>query len=419
MKNRVIALILALSMLFGLASCAKSDELPPKDKYLTVEVEAVEYNDGDIDEAALRVADIAEDFVTKFYNRSLGEARKAEVISTFKTDIYQALLDIGIYKHELFAMIECMEECLTYSTDIDDRTNRALIADLYVRWNRILDSDRLGALIFELQMLSLESTLEDKKEKYDKYGYGYYLEDVEYYTGLIERANALGRQKFADALSVLTFMVSSLVGMVEADTGNIKLAIGDIFVIMEKQGERFVTLDIGDSDWQVVAEMCEVFIPTNPTSDMRDKMLTALGDDDFFVNAATLMPDIIAFYRAITDNISQETIDMIESEEELAYARAFCSELLNNKEALSLLLDSISEEMPCVGAGCLSVIKAYDRVGYEAFCETDTSDKEGVISSLETFAENPTEDSLDAVREELVAFIAGINPVVAYVYLYK
>ena len=40
----------------------------------------------------------------------------------------------------------------------------------------------------------------------------------------------------------------------------------------------------------------------------------------------------------------------------------------------------------------------------------------GIITWCHTFS--PSKMCLDAVREELVAFIAGINPVVAYVYLY-
>ena len=416
MKNRIIAILLVLSMIFGFTSCEKTEEIPPKDKDLTVEIETVEYDIATIDEAAVRMADIAELFVLMYYGRAISEKDRVNISEIFKEGVYPALSDIKIYKHELYAMMDCIEECLTYSAEDKEENNQEFFFDLYTRWNRILDTDRLGALIFELQIISLEEKLKDKQEKYDKYQYSYLIVDIEYYTDFIARARGLGRERFADALSVITFMSSAFVGIFDADTGNIKLSIGDVFVIMERQSKRFVDLGLADGEWEIVAELCEEFIPTK-TSNIRDKVLIALGDDDFFIGLASLMPDVITFYRELTKNISEDTIDIIEGNGDLAYESALCLELMNNKQALMAILDKISEEMPAAGYYSTSALKAYDDKGYSAFLERETCQKDDVILAIEAFTNTPTKEAFDWISNSFKMFIAGVNPVFAYVYL--
>ena len=48
----------------------------------------------------------------------------------------------------------------------------------------------------------------------------------------------------------------------------------------------------------------------------------------------------------------------------------------------------------------------------------ETEDADGFISAVANFVEDPTEENLDRLNDARIAFIAGINPVVAYVYFY-
>jgi hypothetical protein len=172
-----------------------------------------------------------------------------------------------------------------------------------------------------------------------------------------------------------------------------------------------------DTDWQTVAEICEDFIPTKASS-LGEKILISLEYDDFFIDAAVLMPDAVAFYATLTRDISKESIAILEENAPLAYERVVCGELLKNREALTSFLSIVKEKLPAAGARSLSAIQTYDREGYRAFLERDVADIADVTAVLEKFVAEPTDRGFAEVKETLVAFVAGINPVVAYVYLY-
>lgn len=419
MKNRIIALILALAMLFAFASCDRSeDEIPPKDKDLTVEIETVEYDDASVEEAASRVSELSANFLRLMGKPSINDERKAEIGEYFKTDILPVLMEIPIYQDELLELIEYAEESVRlFDSENEDDLNPSLALDLYTKFSAALDAQRLGYLIYELQLLALSERLGSAKDKYDKYG-GFYVYDVEYYTELIERAQTLGRKSYSDAFSVIAFMASSLAASSDTDGEIISVTPADVLAIMKKQGERFSSLTLREGDWQTVAAMCEEFLPDKANDNLKSKLLLSLEEDDFFIETAVLMPDLIDFYVAMTSDISEGSADIIEEGAPLSYERVLCGELVKNEAAFRALLLKMEDKLPKTGSYSLSAVKAYDREGYLAFLERDSVDAEGVISAIKTFDADPTEDNLGLAKEKCIDFIAGINPAFAYVYLY-
>ena len=352
----------------------------------------------------------------KYYDKQLTDAEIANVDAAVKTEIFPFILDIPIYKDELFAMIECAEEALGDRED-EEADQAGSDLDLYKKLGQILDGARLGALVYELELFNLDRKADEAMKKYNNGSGKRYLEEAEYYQSLIVKAEQLSRAKFADAFSVLAFVAASAAEGVDTDTGDIRVTIGDVFVILGKQGEKFASMGLVDADWQTVAEIYEDFIPTKATS-LREKILISLEYDDFFIDAAVLMPDAIAFYATLTKDISKENIAILESGEPLAYERVVCGELLKNREALISFLSVMEEELPAAGAKSLSAIKAYDKAGYNEFLTRDVADADGVVAALEAFVAEPTEEGLGAIKDTFVAFVASINPVLAYVYLY-
>ena len=418
MKNRIICLAIAFAVLFGFASCNKTveEEVPPKDHELSVEIETVEYDEASINEASARIADITAEMIKKYYNKQLTDDELASVDAAIKTEIFPSVQEIPIYKNELFAMIECAEKYFEAGEDEEAEPSGSYF-DLYKSFGEIIDGARLGALVYELEIFNLDRKADEAMKKYNNGSGNRYLEEAEYYESLIAKAEQLGRVKFADAFSVFAFMVSSAEEGVDIDTGDLRVTFGDIFVILGKQGEKFASMGLSEADWQIVAEICEDFIPTKATN-LRERIMISLGYDDFFIHAAAFMKDVVDFYAILTRDISKENIPILEANEPLAYERVVCGELLKNRDALVTFLSAMEEKIPEAGAKSLSAIKSYDKAGYHEFLERDTADIDDVISTLEVFVAVPTEQAFAAVQEMLVAFVAGINPVVAYVYLY-
>lgn len=414
MKNRIICVAIVFATLFGFASCNKTveEEIPPKNHDLAVEIETVEYDDATINEASARIADITAEMLLKYYNKQLTDAERAGVIAAIKTEILPSVQGIPIYKDELLSMIACAEGQIDSGEE-----DFGSYFDLYKSFGEILDGARFGALVYELELFNLDRKADEAMKKYNNGSGNRYLEEAEYYKALMTKAEQLGRAKFADAFSVFAFMVSSLEEGVDLNAGDLRVTIGDIFVILGKQGEKFASMELGEGDWQIVAEILEDFIPTKAT-DLRERMMISLGYDDFFIEAAVFMPNVVEFYALLTRNISKENIPILEANAPLAYERVVCGELLKHMDALVSFLSAMEEEIPAAGAKSLSAIKSYDKAGYNAFLERDTAEIADVISALEAFVAEPTEQGLAVVKDTFVAFVAGINPVVAYVYLY-
>ena len=417
MKNRIISLVLALALIFCLASCRGDEEIPPKDTYLTVESETVEYTEEGIDTLSTRVADIFARLAPHLGYPAISDAKKSEIAEYFRTDIIPVLQEILIYQDELFELADSAEECLMDLEEQNkDDVDLGFAINIYTEFSAVLDAERTGAFIYRLGLISLSNKRDAAKKNYDKYGTGY--DKIAYYDSLIEDVNTLGGESFSDAFSAIMFMLSSVIGLSDSNGGSFKVTPADVLVVIEKQGEMLDSISLTDSEWQTVAAMCEEHIPTGTRNDLQGKMLMSLNNDNFFITAATLMPDVIAFYSAVATDVSEDATDIIESDDPMAYELAVCTELLKHEGEFRALLTKLSEELPGVGKFMQGGINAYDKSGYAAFCERPVATADDLMLAIETFAADPTEDALSAVNDSAVAFLAGINPVIAYVYFY-
>lgn len=416
MKNRIISLALAVALLFSLVSCYKAEYVPPKDKYLTVETETVEYNEERITAICEQFADIFARIAPRIGYPPINEEKEKSIAEMLREDVAPIARTIPIYEDELSAMVNIAEEYAALSEEQNkEDIDSGFLLGLYTKFSTVVDSERLGRFTYHVQLLRLRDKLADAEEQYEKRGYGY--ETVLHYITLIEDAEALGEDKFSDAISVVTFMLASSVGLGDIQGGAVSLTSSDALVVMQKQAQRLESLELADADWQTVAAMCEENIPKGAESFKR-KMLVALNNDNFFIGASVLMPDFVHFYAALAENATKESIDLMSSEEALAHERAIYGEIVKNEDQLRAFLDKISDELPQVGSFASSAVKAYDKAGYTAFLERPTLNVDGFVSAIKSFVDDPTESTLIALNEAKCAFIAGVNPFIAYVYLY-
>ena len=419
MKNRIIALFLLVSLVFGMTSCDRGQEIPPKDRPLVVESEDVVYTDEGIAEIADGLVKTADILMPILGYPKLKDDERAELHSLTRDRIIPIAREIPIYESELRRIFDILvEELSAISADNTDTDRLGIIADAYARMSAHVDSRRLGELIFELDLEWMGDSLERAKDRYDRYGYSYYLEDIEKYTALISDAEQLGSEAFSDALSVFMFIASASFGTVIADGSTVGVKAADILVIMKKQGEKFASLGINEAQWQTVAAMCEELIPDAISSAIHAKVTWTLDDEDYFTSAAAVMPDVIDFYEIFTSEISPEAAEGIEEGTELSLALSICRELARNKSALTDLLSAMEEKIPGASEAQISIMTTYEKEGYAEFTSLYLSSKEELIASIEAFVNEPTEDSIEELKRTVIGFAASINPVVAYVYMY-
>lgn len=415
MKNRIIAFLLTVFMAFGLASCKKDKDKKPESSAITVDEEKIEYDSQYVDQASEEVKSLASDFARILgYSDQINTDEMEMIGSTFRNDIVPILADVEIYPSEFTSLMECAHEIVALLDDESSQYGEGpeAVSAMYGKLAAVLDTDRLGALVFELYTLALDSEIDKAQANYDKYGYPYLIEDINYYTELIGRAEALGRKNFADALSVVSFSASLINGSLSTENDGISISAADSFDVLKKQGEKFASLTLSASEWQTVAEMCEVFMPKTGSS-----FEAALNNDDFFIESADIMPDFLAFYAKLTSDISPDSASSIDSGAQYAVELAICRELVKHEEEFRAFLAEAEKKIPEAGESSMTFIRLNDKAAYEEFCSTYAADSDELISAVKSFLSNPTGANYSLLKDACRGYFAELNSAVAYEYL--
>ena len=167
-----------------------------------------------------------------------------------------------------------------------------------------------------------------------------------------------------------------------------------------------------------MAAVAEEFLPDSGKS-VKEKLLLSLNYADFFIETADIIPDLIGFYAEAVSDISDEDIALIKSGGQYAYELFIARELLSNETSLRELLSKIEAKIPASDSGCITAIKSYDKAGYLAFCENYSATQDDFVSALRTFSTSATDGNYEVLKQALFGYLAGINSVVSYVYIYS
>ena len=419
MKNRIIAFILLLAMLFGMTSCEQKDEITPKDRPLVVESEDVIYTEEGISEIAEGLVAVADAFAPKLGYPALKEKNREEIRDFARNTLIPIALDNSIYESELLMLCDiALESAEKINKNAPYIDKLGVMADTYARMTAHIDISRLGALIYELDLELMRDKLAEAEERYDRYGYSYYLADVEKYTALIADAENVGAPMFADALSVIMFITSAAFGTIGADDDMLSVKSADALVILRKQSERFSSLNIDEKTWQTVATMCEEFIPDTASSAIHGKLTWTLDDENYFAESAAVMTDVLGFYSIFASDISPEAKLEIDDGTELQLARAVARELLKHRDDFDALLSAIEAKVLPASESTVALIHTYDVDGYSSFCSRYGATKEELIMGVEAFYADPTEEKYEELINLALGFAKSVNPVIAYVYFY-
>ena len=335
----------------------------------------------------------------------------------FRNEIVPALVDLKIYPEELSAIIEATDECLTLWEDNNVDNDPKLFSDLYTKLVSIIDTERLGGLIFEIEAVVLGAKLERAEKKYSEHSSTLNLRKLEYYRSLSDKAKTLGREKFVAAMEVILFGASSFNSSADFEDG-ISVSTSDTLEIMKRQGERFLALPLTEEDWQTVAAMCEEYLPTKAGESLGSKIFITLNNDNFFIEAADVMPALIKLYAALISDISSTDKEFLDSGSEYAYEAVIARQIVKHESEFGEFMLVFEEKLPGATSSAISSVKAYDKAGYNAFVEAYNTDLTGLMNTIKAFAETPCAATRGALTDAYCGYMARLNPVVAYVYFY-
>ena len=418
--RRVTSLALSFCILLGSAACTASPapiETAPIDRtpLTVVDVPAV-YTEQMCETYAARMTAICAEVVVRTEGLVLKETEKQKLTELFRQTLIPMLEAIPVYPEETEAVLSSAERLLADGGESDPWF---LWFGFYQSNLSILGSSRAGRLGYAAVTVWLSSREETCRDRYEKYGYAWYLTDAEHYASMRERlAVELGEDGFCNAAEILTFAASSLAGgaLAWGSSDGYGLSAGELTVILSQQSAHFVELSLTAEQWSLMGELLEEAAPKRPNTTLEAE-LGALADEAYFARAIRVMPSLLALYRAFTSRLTAEdTQAIVYGSDETARIHTVCRLLVACDAELSDLLADVDTYAATASE---KEQKILSQLGVLSDCQSfveasGRADAEMLRAAIAACAEAPTDARAEAVHAALCAYLATKAPYLFY-----
>ncbi len=418
---RVASFALTFCFLLGCVSCASKPapiETAPVDRIaLTVETPPAVYPEELREHYAARMTEIVAEVVRLTEGLILKDAEKQALTETVRRGLIPMLAAIPIYPEEIEAVLTSAERTLAESGETDAWS---LWIVFYQRNLPLFGSTRAGKLGYAAIAVWLASREQSCRDRYEKYGYAWYLDDAEHYASMQDRlASVLGEDGFCAAAEILTFAASSVAGGVSAwgDDLGYGLSAGELTAILSRQSSRFFELSLTTDQWSLVGELLEEAAPKRRNTPIKAE-LGVLADEGYFARAACVMPSLLSLYRAAATRMTAADTQAIAfGDDETARIHTVCRLLVECDSELSALLTAVETHAATESE---KEKKILSQLGVLADCQAfldaaGEADADALRASIAACAEAPTDARAEAVRAALNAYLATKAPYLYYV----
>ena len=409
MKNKILkritALFTAISLLTVFISCSGNNETPKYDENRRLEISKtdIEYSDEFIGGAKTSFAKIYAKIISVSKGFELSNLERADIEAYFVNECVPMLYKVGVYEHELKNVLSDSSDYVSKTEDEDAFT---LLFSLYRILLQELEAQRSGKIAYELSVSYLENEIKDSYDRYEKYGYSFYLDQAKDYEELLlDVTQTLTEQRFISALSMSAFFTSSLSAISKSESEPIEspfsLSDTETTFIISEQGEYFLNLDLSENDWQIYARLLTLFRPKSYTT-LTSAELYSLGNDGYFVNAASVMPSFITLYAAATRSLN----DLGEYSSKASTdgnAKAALNAVFANEELLDDLLLAAELHLATKSDSELSAIKSLGR--YEDFLSFEEGERKLTSLELKDALRTLMTSENEGVAEEIASLV--------------
>ncbi len=418
--RRAASLALSFCMLLGGAACTASptpNETAPVDRTPLTVVEApAVYTEQMCESYAARMSEICAEVVFRTEGIVLKETEKQKLTENLRKTLIPMLEAIPIYPEETEAVISSAERTLADGGEVE---SPFLWFGFYQSNLSILGSTRAGRLSYAAVAVWLQSREQTCRERYEKYGYAWYLTDAEHYASMQQRlANELGEEGFCNAAEILTFAASSLAGGASAwgSTEGYGLSAGELTAILARQSAHFVELSLTAEQWSLVGELLEEAAPKRRNTTLKAE-LGVLADEGYFSRAARVMPSLLDLYRAATVHLTAEDTQIIVyGRDENARIHAVCRLLAVCDGELKALLETVETYAATESEKEKKILSQLGVLSdCQAFLEAcGTADAETLCEKIAACAEDASPERAEEVRAALRAYLATKAPYLFY-----
>ena len=350
--SSVIAGLILCALLLSSCALFEKNEASPyiEGQRLTVVESEIEYSDSEMTEISIKLTNIASTLAYRRDGLVLSESEKrelVEIIDKFTEEIVK----------ESAVGYELADELLSRVAkriDADEEEPLLkLLGDLYLIVLGNLGREKAAKVVFYSTLTYLDSSSQIAKERYEKYGYTWYLEDAEQYERLsLEIKENIGYDKLADALGVV-FFTSSLASGTPLWSGeeDFSLDSEELLLLLKRQAEYLDENSLSKTQWQTVFElMFELFFSESEAPDYfdsveREEYLALRNCDEYAIQLGEAMPYVTNLYVEAVNKLSAERLKRLMSEDSSVSKIEFLNSLYlckNEFFALSAKLSKLS-----------------------------------------------------------------------------
>ncbi|MBQ9801719.1 MAG: hypothetical protein IJW51_01440 [Clostridia bacterium] len=421
-RLRLLCLFLTALLLAG---CTPQYEVPEGDPVrLEIKQTAPVYTDAFLEDTTPRAVSLLSQLSRRTGGPLPSEAEKQKLSAFWVEEILPRAQTALIYENEWSALLA---KCEATMATFEDKILEAgpcftLLSRLYGDAVAVLGSRKAGTLAYECMQLYLMDRIAVCEERYEKYGYDWYLTDAQHYRRLHgDLTTRLNEALFGEAMAVL-YCFTPLIPTASADTAPAPTAFplydAELLLFLQRQAKRSRELALGAEEWALLAELLTVCLPNGNGSTLSQKEYTVLKDLGYPQQAAHAMPAFLALIEATTAALDEEGLArLLDATDTTAKKEVLCAALADSETAFFAFADALTQYAQTAAEAERSML---DKAGRGADCETflastPAASANEVFAAISACADGMTPAEEQALDASMLGYSRGLAPYLTYI----
>lgn len=447
-RQKAVCVLLALAMLLGLCACHpsqgdvnKSNEETSKVPDIQLEIEdvPVQYTAEEIAAYAARFTSLTERVIYLTKNLRVDEEIRGDIRAYVAENVLPLLETYQVTVSELEELCLAAETAcgafeeetlLTLEEGID------LLLNFYRNGLTFLGSIRAGGLLYDFTLLWVDYQIQYCDDRYQKYGYKWYLEDANQFRAQREQlVKELGKTAYAEAVGIFFFAFSELESVWkgtasnrnDADLEGEEVLINDaeLLMLLQRQADGFCKRTVTARQWQLTAQLLHAWlfadaeVPSDWSTLGQELFMTLQTSDEVAGSLGLVMPQNLRLYAELLRNMESSELTDLRTGEQTLRTVTVCRVLTRTKTSFDEWSAAVSANIRFNG---YEQKQAVERAGawtdYSYYAATTTAaDATALYAAITACAEAGDAQSAEAVWCVAEGFLFAHAPYLTYAFV--
>lgn len=427
---RCISVILTLIILISLVSCAGNSDLPVESEAnrLTVEKVPVCYTEEQTEVFSARLTDLTEQLLLMRKGIRLGEKQRLKLSAYITSSVLPMLEREEISDNELLQLCLAAEEICQADGTADGTSLWLVVSRFYRESMLVIGTNRAGDLLFEGILLWADYKLQIYEERYQTYGYAFYLEySAELLSQREQLTQTVGKENFSFMLSSLFFGASLFSLLTEdavSDLHETSVRPAEFSALLQKHRQMLAEHMPSRQQWSVCFSVLTAWMTDSGSTALSDRW-SALQKAEWnaFLTAehaaelGAFYVDLLEFYQAVVENLTVETVSVLQTGTREQRLQAICLLLSDPTFQTEMFLErssalQLASETEKAVLVKYHVWEEYELIAANAVPVSGADLQQAIVA----YGRDPSSESAETLRQSAMAFWGMRCPYLAFVF---